>query len=218
VSGIGLLSALITIWVFITDKNLPDYFVRSEKEPQPILTAPDVNQNTKHTQKTNNEIQAKSTATNKVLILVEQSNQYSVRPTLVREIISNEIYKIGFNPVTEDEIGSAKAELVRSAVRESHFEPLLNKLPVGFEVVILGEINAQPLSVVEGMRVFVASGLIKAVSLKTGGSLGIESFQDVRGFGLTEEQAAQRAIQEATSKAAEKISKNLLSTLGRKSL
>jgi hypothetical protein len=157
------------------------------------------------------EAEYKSTSSKKVLILVEQPNQYSLRPALTQEIISQELFKNGFRPVTESDIGSKNTKLVREAVQRAQLSPLRNQFSSTFEIIILGDISVQPLSDVQGMKIFQANGVIKAVSLTTGLSLGVESFQDVRGFGLTDKQAAENATHAAVTKVAESIVRDILS-------
>ncbi|MFQ6114796.1 MAG: hypothetical protein ACE5NG_12070, partial [bacterium] len=152
------------------------------------------------------------TTPTKVLILLEHSKRYPVRTSLVQEVLSQELSDVGFSPVTEADIGSVNAKIGRHAVQKTQFKPLHTRFPGTFEIIIVGEISVQPLSEVQGMKIFSANGLVKAVSLKTGLSFGAESFQDVRGFGITEEQAAENAIRVAALKAAETIVGDILST------
>lgn len=149
----------------------------------------------------------------KVLILVEQSSQYGVRTSLAREVLSQELSEVGFSPLSETDIGSASAKMVRDAVQNGEFEPLRTRFLGAFEIIIVGEISVQPRSDVQGMKIFGASGLVKAVSLTTGLTLGAESFQDVRGFGNTEEQAAENAVRAATLKTTETIVGEILSSI-----
>jgi hypothetical protein len=175
--------------------NENDPELRTVKREQQQQSPSDPDTTTYHSVSTNRRI----------LILIEQSNQFDVRGSLAEEVLSGEFSKAGFDPVTESDIGSENAQIVRDAIRKTQFTSLSPRLLTTFEIIVFGEISVQPLSDVQGMKIFIAKGLVKAVSVKIGSSLGIKTLNDVRGFGNSEVQAAESAIKTAALEAAETI-------------
>jgi hypothetical protein len=149
----------------------------------------------------------------KALILVEQSTQYINHTTSAEEALSQELSDAGLSPITSKDIGASNAKYIRDAIQKAQFGSLSTKFPGKFDIVIVGEIGAKPLSNIEGMIIFSAVGGVKAFQISKGINIGAESFQDVRGFGNTNEQASENAIRNASIKAAENIVAEILSTM-----
>ncbi len=146
----------------------------------------------------------------KVLILLSESRASSAS-MIAQSVMSQEFSEVGFSPVTQSDIGVLDTKSVVKAVQQAQFESLRHRFPGKFDLIVVGEISASPLSDVEGMKIYVAKGSVKAFSVSNGVNLGADSFENVRGFGNSDEQASESAIRNGASDAAEKIIGDILS-------
>jgi len=125
-------------------------------------------------------------------------------------MLSTELTQVGFSPLTERDIGIMKSQRVGKLISQNKLDLLRQEFIHKFDVIITGKINAEPFSKYAGIEIFTASGAIKALSLKTGKVIAEESVSDVKGFGITDDQAKNDVIQKAMQKMTDSLISQLL--------
>ncbi len=141
----------------------------------------------------------------KILLLVDEPAGCTAIDTL-----STDLTRVGFSPLTEKDIGIIKSQMVGKLVSQNKLILLKQEFIHKFDVIITGKINAEPLSKYAGINIFTASGVVKALSLKTGKVIAEESASDVKGYGITNDQARNDVIQKAMQKMSDSLISQLL--------
>lgn len=141
----------------------------------------------------------------KILLLVDEPAGFTAIDTL-----STELTQVGFSPLTEKDIGIIKGRRIEKLIGQNKFNLLKQEFMHEYDVIVTGRINAEFLSNYAGINVFTASGGIKAISLKTGKVIAEESVSDVKGFGITNDQAKNDVIQKAMEKMTDSLVSQLL--------
>lgn len=146
----------------------------------------------------------------RILISINQPTHYQLGKFLVEEVLSQELAEIGFSPLSEADIGNTNVKIVRDAIENAQTGSIFNRLSGKFEFALVGGMSVKPLDDFQGLKIFGVDGMIKCVSMRTGEVLGIESFQNVRGFGNTDKQAAENAIRNAVNRASDSVFASIL--------
>lgn len=155
----------------------------------------------------------KSSIPIKIPIIIKQPNQYTVQNSIAEQVFSQELSDVGLSPVYKSDIKGINIKMVHDAVQNAQIPTLNTIFSDTFDIIIVGEISAHPLSDVQGMKIFSANGFVKAFSLKKNITLGEKYLHDIRGFGISNKQAEKNAIQKATFKAAKTIVADILLNL-----
>ena len=138
----------------------------------------------------------KATGAIGVLILISDQNS-GEGGILMRDELATHLSQAGFSPVADSESGNLRAGQFQQNLRGSSIENLRKQVPKNVGAVILAEISASTSNNAMGMIVCRINGLVKAYSAIDWQVIASESFQDVRGFGATEEQARNDAYKNA---------------------
>jgi hypothetical protein len=149
----------------------------------------------------------KATGAVGVLILISDQNS-GAGGILMRDELATHLSQAGFSPVSDAEIGAGQ---IQQNLRGTSIENLRKQIPRNVGAVILVEISASTSNNALGMIVYRINGLVKAYSVKDWQMIASESFQDVRGFGTTEEQARNDAYKNAGLEIADPLIGDFLS-------
>ena len=147
----------------------------------------------------------------KVLVLIQDSGTFHGKSSIVRDIIVKHLSEVGFSPITESEIDSSNSYLVIDAIQKMRWKSIRQQFPTNIKFLISGEISITDFNNAYGLTTCSVNGLIKVISLDDGLTITAKSFQNIRGVGTTESQAADAAFKNAAMEVSETLMGDLLS-------
>lgn len=145
-----------------------------------------------------------------VFVFIQDADPFRGRPAILRDVLIKHLSKAGFSPITEKDTSGINEDISNTSLENIPWKSMRQQLPKNTKIAILGEISISGFSTGYGMKVCSVNGLVKAMSLENGLTIAAKSFENVRGFGTTEAQAADDAFEKAAIEAAEPLISDLL--------
>ena len=152
----------------------------------------------------------RATGAVRILVLISGQND-GEESAVIRDVLASHFSQAGFNLVSESEIGNISAGQVQQNLRRLSTGNLRKLVPQNVEAIVLAEVSASSSSRAMGMIVYRIDGSVKAMSIKDGEVIASRSFQNTRGFGITEEQARSDAYKNAGLEIADPLVGDFLS-------